>query len=325
MHAMTEWSVRAPLLADRHALVELRRQDEMATSGASAASLAEVEAILSPALRHVAVDQSVAVDGLGRLLGWVVTYDYGGDHQSLDAFLRPGVDERVRTALLRRALTRLQQRAAADGLARVRVQITCSAQAHAFAASLLSLGFDRVRTFVRMRIDLDPDRPQRVPWPDGVQIIGFDGSESSWHALHDLLETAFCEHFGFHAEPYEAWRARADANPWPDREQWRVAVVDGQMVGVCRASGRHREHDGGHINELAVLPDYRGRGIATALLRSTFESYRQAGCAWCGLSLDVDNTTGALRLYESVGMQAVSTRHAYVLEMLLALGDVHPG
>lgn len=315
MDHMTEWSVRAPLLADRHALVELRRQDEMATSGASTASLAEVEAILSPALRHLAVDQSVAVDGQGRLLSWVVTYDYGGDHQSLDAFLRPGVDERVRTALLRRALTRLQQRVAADGLARVRVQATCSPQARAFAASLLALGFDRVRTFVRMRIELDPDRPQRVPWLDGVQIIGFDGSESSWHALHDLLETAFCEHYGFHPEPYEAWRARAETNPWPDLEHWRVAVVDGHMVGVCRAIGRHREHDGGHVNELAVLPDFRGRGIATALLRSTFESYRQAGCTWCGLSLDADNTTGALRLYESVGMHAVSTRHAYVLEV----------
>ena len=61
-----------------------------------------------------------------------------------------------------------------------------------------------------------------------------------------------------HREP----EADAEAEPHGDRPQWRVAVADGRLVGAARASGRNAEVRGGWIAELAVLPEYRGRGVA---------------------------------------------------------------
>jgi ribosomal protein S18 acetylase RimI-like enzyme len=53
-----------------------------------------------------------------------------------------------------------------------------------------------------------------------------------------------------------------------------VAVDDGKIVGVIMAG-----HDGrrGFIHHTAVLPAYRGRGIATKLLDSTLDALRAEG------------------------------------------------
>jgi ribosomal protein S18 acetylase RimI-like enzyme len=47
------------------------------------------------------------------------------------------------------------------------------------------------------------------------------------------------------------------------------------------------------------------------LLLHSFRSLRRLGCTAVGLSVQADNPTGAVRLYESVGMRRVSERVIY--------------
>jgi ribosomal protein S18 acetylase RimI-like enzyme len=61
----------------------------------------------------------------------------------------------------------------------------------------------------------------------------------------------------------------------------------------------------GYIERLAVRKDQRGQGLAQALLVDAFEHGRQHGAHRSGLS--TDSRTGALSLYEKVGMVAVDT------------------
>lgn len=60
-----------------------------------------------------------------------------------------------------------------------------------------------------------------------------------------------------------------------------------------------------YLDSLAVKPDYRGRGIATLLLRATAERAKEIGAGPVGLLVDKGNPN-AERLYSSVGFQYVN-------------------
>jgi ribosomal protein S18 acetylase RimI-like enzyme len=57
-----------------------------------------------------------------------------------------------------------------------------------------------------------------------------------------------------------------------------------------------------NIHDLAVLPDYRGRGVGRALLQAAEDQARQKGC--CKLTLEVqDDNTRARVLYQHFGFE----------------------
>jgi ribosomal protein S18 acetylase RimI-like enzyme len=59
-----------------------------------------------------------------------------------------------------------------------------------------------------------------------------------------------------------------------------------------------------NIHDLAVLPEYRGRGVGRALLAAVEEHARRKGC--CKLTLEVqDQNTRARALYQQVGFEDV--------------------
>ncbi len=77
----------------------------------------------------------------------------------------------------------------------------------------------------------------------------------------------------------------------------------------------HDETDAGefYLDSLAVLPEFRHRGVGEALLRAGVERARQAGKP-AGLLVDKENV-GARRLYEKIGFRAVGER--YFCDMMM--------
>ena len=59
------------------------------------------------------------------------------------------------------------------------------------------------------------------------------------------------------------------------------------------------------VERLATRADQRGRGLAQALLVDSFAAARSRGVT--GAALSTDTRTGALGLYEKVGMRVAST------------------
>jgi ribosomal protein S18 acetylase RimI-like enzyme len=51
--------------------------------------------------------------------------------------------------------------------------------------------------------------------------------------------------------------------------------------------------------------------LATALLQHSFRDFRGRGATRVGLGVDAENTTGAVRLYEQVGMQVARRNDLY--------------
>ena len=54
---------------------------------------------------------------------------------------------------------------------------------------------------------------------------------------------------------------------------------------------------------------WRGRGLGRALLREAFAELRRRGLPRAYLGVDSENPTGAMGLYESVGMRPKRRRH----------------
>ena len=65
-----------------------------------------------------------------------------------------------------------------------------------------------------------------------------------------------------------------------------------------------------HINNVAVRPEYRGRGMGTAVMHRVFAEARELGARRATLEVRASNT-GARRLYERLGFYVAGTRPSY--------------
>lgn len=310
-------SLRRPTQADAPALLALASADEQHSIGRATLTRAEIDEMLVPAHTRLAEDQWLVVDAAGRVIGWGLIWDHGNnDHQDVDVYRDPLLGgEPVREVLLDLLLGRLIERAQERGYPRIEAGAGCYAADVDYAHTLRSRGFAFTRVFHRLQMPLSADRPLPAPQPDGVQLAPFDFSEPGWRRLHQVVEESFVDHYGYVPTGYADYRADAEAETAPDREFWRVATVGGAIVGVVKASGRSAEVNTGYVAELAVLPAYRGRGIARALLLATYEAYRRAGRRRGELTVDTENTTGALGLYTSIGMRTDVEIHSYTRDV----------
>jgi mycothiol synthase len=95
----------------------------------------------------------------------------------------------------------------------------------------------------------------------------------------------------------------------PGFEPWNLRVStdpSGEVVAVAyilKFQGNGTVE--GYVDRLATRADQRGLGLAQALLADAFAVARQHGAARSALS--TDTRTGALGLYEKVGMKPAST------------------
>lgn len=83
-----------------------------------------------------------------------------------------------------------------------------------------------------------------------------------------------------------------------------VAEIDGNLVGYC---SMHIVVDEGHIMNIAVLKDFRRRGIAEKLLKKTIELSK---AVFFTLEVRMSNF-GAVRLYEKFGFEIMGRRPKY--------------
>jgi ribosomal protein S18 acetylase RimI-like enzyme len=137
--------------------------------------------------------------------------------------------------------------------------------------------------------------------PEGYAVRSARPDE--YAAVHDVKEDAFLEWSVRERESFEDFEASIIHRP--GFEPWQLRVVTdpaGVIVGVGQvimtADEDRRE---AYIDVLAVRKDQRHRGLAQALLVDAFAGGREHGAQRSGLS--TDSRTGALGLYQKVGME----------------------
>lgn len=139
--------------------------------------------------------------------------------------------------------------------------------------------------------------------PEGYVVRAAEPEEL--RSVHDVLEDAFLEWSERDREPFEDFEAATTGRPGFEPWNLRVAVdPGGDVVGVSLVLVSDNG-DTGYVDRLAVRRDQRHRGLAQALLVDSFARAREHGTTTSELS--TDSRTGALTLYERVGMVATST------------------
>jgi GNAT superfamily N-acetyltransferase len=143
------------------------------------------------------------------------------------------------------------------------------------------------------------------PLPPGHVARAADPSE--YRALHDVFEDAFLEWSERDREPYEEFEATSVRRPGFEPWHLRVVVDDtGAVVAAAQLSVFRADHEEQvSVARLATRRDQRGRGLAQCLLADSFAAGRERGVP--GATLSTDSRTGALGLYERVGMVVTST------------------
>jgi mycothiol synthase len=166
------------------------------------------------------------------------------------------------------------------------------------ARLLQARGYMRVRTFLRMAVELDEIRGE-PPTPSGISIQRLRRSRDE-RAFFDTMVEAF--HGGWRSDPgpFDEWAHRLTL-PDFDPSLWLLAWNGSEVAGALE--GRPVDGELGWIKNLGVRPAYRRRGIGSALLEHSFAAFKQRGCSQVELGVDSANETRATALYERAGMR----------------------
>lgn len=186
----------------------------------------------------------------------------------------------------------------AAGTKRVLLNAPPSADADPAAASLLlGHGYRRTRVFLHMERslrDLDP-----IPAsPLGIAVRPAHVPEDL-PSMHAAMQEAFAQHFGFAPDPFDAWRAEWMDAPEADPGLFLLAWDGAELAGAALSTNAGSV---GWLGDLGVRPAWRGRGVGEALMYATFANLAAHGFSDVRLNVDAGNETGAVRLYERVGM-----------------------
>jgi ribosomal protein S18 acetylase RimI-like enzyme len=176
------------------------------------------------------------------------------------------------------------------------------------AATLLTArGYERTYQDWVLRMDPEAELIHHDLPPD-VTIGAFEAPDA--RAVHALIEDAFGEWEGRIRRSFDDWRVLMLDREGADPEHFKIAKAGGEIVGAAIV---HDSEGTTWIPQLAVRADRRGEGIAQELLAQAFAAGRRRGCATGELS--TSGLTGALGLYERLGMRVVAEFQTWRLDL----------
>lgn len=142
-----------------------------------------------------------------------------------------------------------------------------------------------------------------------------DAVPTDAETLNHLFDTVFCDTFAhlYRKEDLDSFLSSVGVADWERQLDdpsfaCRVAEVDGVTVGYVKLGPLKLPVEEGSpallLDQLYILKDYHGVGIAHGLMDWTLEEARRRGAARLYLTVYVDNHR-AKRFYDRYGFEAV--------------------
>ena len=250
------------------------------------------------------------VIGFGRVW-WILKSDGTRAYFHFTLLLPEWRGKGIRRAMLRHNERRLREIAEAHPKDEPHFFETWAADTELDWESLLvAEGYEPVRyTFEMVRPNLD-DIPD-LPLPEGLEVR--PAKRDHYRKIWDAAGEAFQDHWGateWRDEWFERWQEQSFFNP----KLWQV-VWDGDEVAGMILNFIHEKENSeynrkrGYTEEISVRRPWRKKGLARALLARSFRVLKEKGMTEAALSVDAENISGALGLYENMGFRTVK-RHA---------------
>lgn len=311
---LTDWAALIARTAAVEHPVWFERRDDLVQILASKKNPAAANSILGR-----------DAEGVPRAYGRI-TKNPDGDKASGFGCVDPGWQRRgIGTGLLGWMEQRTRERFAEDAPAgsasaarRPRLRLHMEQQHEHQAALFAGSGYQVVRYFNEMHRPLDTGFPE-IELDDELELAAF--GPQLHEAVRQAHNDAFRDHWGSEPRDEEGWgfvvhdpQARPDLSAVVlERSSGRVAGY--QLASYDAESAVSRGFSEGYTDLLGVRREFRGRGIAQALLADAMRRFAAAGLDKASLDVDSENPTGALALYTKMGYVAVNRSMAWDKEL----------
>jgi len=168
--------------------------------------------------------------------------------------------------------------------------------------------------FKRFRMEIDLSEPlAAVSLPNGFEFVPWKEQILSQHADVKFLSFRFevdanvfpC--LGNSEGCYRLMREISMRDNFLPEATWLVDFDDlDQKRPIATVQGVQDRDGNGSIQNLGVVPEFRGMGIGAILLLKALQGFRQRGLPRAFLEVTSQNI-GAIRLYERLGFRVTST------------------
>ncbi len=229
----------------------------------------------------------------------------GGRNHVQGLFTRPDAPAGTLEAILEWAEARSREVAATlTGDLPVMLSAFLNEERPEHHAVLGAHGYRPVRYFfgmVRPTLDEVPN----LPLPPGVEVrpVRPEDLRAIWQAE----VAAFRDHWGASADDAgeDRWEEFRD-EPLNDLALWQVAWAGDTVVGMVRPYINPPDFEvlgvrRGWCENISTHAEWRGRGIAKALISRALVALRDRGMTEAALGVDAENETGALGVYRAMG------------------------
>jgi len=201
--------------------------------------------------------------------------------------------------------------------ARIVLEVAASENIPAIADLLIANHFVTHRALYSMRIELD-SAPEVPALPDGLRFVTY-AERPDVDLFARARKVGFADHRGAVDEPLQSAidRTQQDIEQADfDPKLWILAMDGDEPAGLAFNSMKDDEYpDAGYVASLAVLPNYRKRGLGLTLLKKSFAELHARGHHTVILGVDGSSLTGAVRLYERAGMHIQHRTFVYEREI----------
>jgi mycothiol synthase len=257
---------------------------------------------------------TVVRDDKGDLVQWWIALNDPGDpvffawtptHPGLSV----GVSDVLATAGWAVLLDWIR-RNAPPGDGTIEVQSLIPAGSVARERQVRAAGFEHRRTFWEM-IGAVTAESRTAPDVPGLAVT----APAVGRSLHAVLNRAFEGHWGFTPTDFEDWSTVEASLPGHDPALWYLAEVDGVPAAGMILSRRAADDDALYVQELATLPGFRRRGIASALLATAFDRAARDGLGRVSLMVDSENSHDAPSVYRRAGLEVRCAYPCYVRDL----------
>lgn len=317
-----EYLLRAPTLEDAQAVTDIINSVSQAYSGMNETTLEEIQGFWKTPGLSMADDMRMLYTAAGELIGYAeaVTWDEVPVHPFLFFRIRPDMQESSGAPLLFDwAIARCSQalQRVPDDL-RVSIGMFLLSGNEPLEQLYASRGFVVLRHLFEMGIDLETE-PAEPSWPDGIELRQLD-AEKDMEKIYLAHDDAFSDHFGHvdigKEKGLERFRHLFTEVGNFDPSLWLFAMDGEEIAGYALNERNTRyEEPSGWVSALGVRRPWRKRGLGEALLQQVFGEFYRRGVRKVELDVDASSLTGAVKLYERVGMRVIRRHDRYEKEL----------
>jgi len=154
------------------------------------------------------------------------------------------------------------------------------------------------------------DTIQEFPLPEGIQVRPVDPSH--YEAIREANREAWKRDWNFSKEDwneeyFRAFMKKSAFQPQLWQVAWKGDLLAGMVLNyIIDEENMQLGTKRGHTENVFVREQFRGIGLARALLSRSFRVLKDRGMEEAMLSAEIENPHGALRLYEGMGFKVVN-------------------